>query len=289
MRVPLTGGSVALGAVLRPTPGSGAHAAGRSGGKGASSSRDAGRVLTLSGGDAASVSCGIAATREHDMTEQRSFKRLVRARMEKTGESYTAARATILKGADEPDPGEKRLLIVPDASIRERTGRGWEEWFDLLDEWGAADRSHRDIAKWVAFQLSIEPLGWNAQAITGSYERARRGREVGQMPDGFRVTASKTVAVPVDQLYEAFVDPIERKRWLPDIELRERTATKPKFARFDWGRERAAGCTEARREGSPEKHGVPRRTNAFRHRRTRSDEGVLARTNRRPQEGVGTM
>ena len=30
------------------------------------------------------------------MTEQRSFKRLVRARMEKTGESYTAARATIL-------------------------------------------------------------------------------------------------------------------------------------------------------------------------------------------------
>jgi hypothetical protein len=191
-------------------------------------------VLALSGGDAASVSCGIAATREHDMTEQRSFKRLVRARMDKTGESYTAARATILKGADEPDPGEKRLLIVPDASIRERTGRGWEEWFDILDEWGAADRSHRDIAKWVASQLSIEPLGWNAQAITGSYERARRGREVGQMPDGFRVTATKTVAVPVERLYEAFVDPIKRKRWLPDIELSERTATPPKSARFDW-------------------------------------------------------
>jgi hypothetical protein len=30
------------------------------------------------------------------MTRHRSFKRLVRARMEKTGESYTAARAMLL-------------------------------------------------------------------------------------------------------------------------------------------------------------------------------------------------
>jgi hypothetical protein len=30
------------------------------------------------------------------MTRQKSFKRLVRARMEKTGESYTAARARLL-------------------------------------------------------------------------------------------------------------------------------------------------------------------------------------------------
>ena len=35
------------------------------------------------------------------MTRQKSFKRLVRARMEKTGESYTAARATLL-AAEEP-------------------------------------------------------------------------------------------------------------------------------------------------------------------------------------------
>jgi uncharacterized protein YndB with AHSA1/START domain len=41
--------------------------------------------------------------------------------------------------------------------------------------------------------------------------------------------------VPVDRLYEAFVDPSLRERWLPDGELRERTATKPKSARFDWG------------------------------------------------------
>ena len=36
------------------------------------------------------------------MTTQKSFKRLVRTRMEKTGESYTAARAMLLD-AREPD------------------------------------------------------------------------------------------------------------------------------------------------------------------------------------------
>jgi hypothetical protein len=168
------------------------------------------------------------------MTEQRSFKHLVRTRMDKTGESYTAARTALLdSGTSAPDEGEPPL-IVPDASIRERTGRGWEEWFDLLDAWGAADRTHREIAIWVAEQLTIEPLGWNAQAITGSYERARGGRAVGQMPDGFRITASKTVGVPVERVYAAFLDADIRREWLPDADLRERTSTEPKSARFDW-------------------------------------------------------
>jgi uncharacterized protein YndB with AHSA1/START domain len=71
--------------------------------------------------------------------------------------------------------------------------------------------------------------------VTVSYERARGRRAVGERPEGFSVTAQKTVAVPVDRLYEAFVDEALRDQWLPDGDLRERTATKPKTARFDWG------------------------------------------------------
>jgi uncharacterized protein YndB with AHSA1/START domain len=168
------------------------------------------------------------------MTTQRSFKRLVRARMEKTGESYTAARAMLL-AADEPEETARRVLATSDEEIRRRTGRGWEEWFDLLDEWGAADRTHRETARWVAEQQGVHPLAWNAQAVVGSYERTRGLRDVGEHADGFAISASKTVAVPVDRLYDAFVDESLRARWLPDGELRERTATKPKSARFDWG------------------------------------------------------
>jgi uncharacterized protein YndB with AHSA1/START domain len=159
------------------------------------------------------------------MTTQKSFKRLVRARMEKTGESYTTARAQLLT-ASEPESGPEPVLITSDGAIRERTGRGWEEWFDMLDDWGAAERPHREIARWVAAQLSIEPLAWNAQAITVSYERTRGLREVGERSDGsFTATISRTVAVPVEDLYDTFADEA----------LRERTATQPKSARFDFG------------------------------------------------------
>jgi hypothetical protein len=167
------------------------------------------------------------------MTVQKSFKRLVRARMEKTGESYTAARAQLLAG-QASNESEEPPLPTSDDAIRERTGRGWEEWFDLLDEWGAAGRPHREISRWLADQLGIDPLAWNAQAITLGYERARGGRAVGQHEDGFAVTVSRTVDVPVERLFDAFVDESGRERWLPDATMRERTATRPKSARFDW-------------------------------------------------------
>jgi hypothetical protein len=168
------------------------------------------------------------------MTTQRSFKRLVRARMEKTGESYTAARAMLL-AAPEPERSAARVLATSDEEIRRRTGRGWEEWFDLLDDWGAGERTHRETARWLAEVQAAHPLAWNVQAVVGSYERTRGLREVGEHADGFAITAAKTVAVPVERLYDAFVDTSLRERWLPDGELRERTATKPKSARFDWG------------------------------------------------------
>lgn len=166
------------------------------------------------------------------MTRQKSFKRLVRARMEKTGESYTAARAQLL-AADEPKATAGPTLPMSDKAIRRRTGRGWEEWFDLLDDWGAAARPHKEIARWLADQHAVDR--WDAQAVTVSYERARGLRAVGERADGFAITASKTVAVPVDRLWEAFVDESLRERWLPDDQLRQRTASKPRSARFDWG------------------------------------------------------
>jgi hypothetical protein len=167
------------------------------------------------------------------MTEHKSFKRLVRARMEKTGESYTAARAMLLR-AEEPPGSALPRLKTSDEKIRERTGRGWEEWFAILDEWGAADRPHREIARWLAEQQGAVPLAWNVQAIVAGYELTRGLREVGEKDDGFVVTASRTVAAPAERLFDAFVDPSVRRRWLSDGQLAERTASRPKSARFDW-------------------------------------------------------
>ena len=166
------------------------------------------------------------------MTTQKSFKRLVRARMAKTGESYTSARRSLL-AAEEAKANDAPALTVSDEVIRRRTGRGWEEWFELLDGSGAVERPHAEIARWLGSEHAVD--GWSGQSITVSYERARGLRAVGEHADGFVASASKTVAVPVDRLFDAFVDESLRERWLPGVELRERTASRPKSARFDWG------------------------------------------------------
>jgi uncharacterized protein YndB with AHSA1/START domain len=75
--------------------------------------------------------------------------------------------------------------------------------------------------------------GWWAQELTVGYEMATGRRQPGQRPEGFSVTASKTMDVPVATLFEAWVDDDMRRGWLPDVALRLRTATPHRTARFD--------------------------------------------------------
>jgi hypothetical protein len=167
------------------------------------------------------------------MTKQRSFKRRVRERMAKTGESYTAARRALVAKGERPE--ERATSFEPtvaEETVVKATGRGWEQWFELLDGWGALSKSHGEVAGWVAAEHGVS--GWWSQAITVTYERARGLRAPGQRADGWSVTASKTVAVPVGRLFEAFEDEATRERWLPGAELRLRTANPPRTARYDW-------------------------------------------------------
>jgi hypothetical protein len=167
------------------------------------------------------------------MTKQRTFKRRVRERMAKTGESYTAARRMLIARGERPD-GAAVAFEPPVAEERvlEATGRGWQAWVERLDRWGAAARSHTEIARWLREEQGVD--GWYAQSITVGYERARGLRAPGQRPDGFAVGASRTIAVPVQRLFEAFTDEPLRERWLPGADLRVRTATSPRTARYDW-------------------------------------------------------
>ena len=218
------------------------------------------------------------------MTRQKSFKRIVRARMDKTGESYTAARSALL-AAEEPTATQGPAPAMSDEAIRRRTGRGWEHWLKLLDAWGATERPHKEVVAWLVEEHGID--GWGAQAVTVTYERARGLRAVGEGPNGFTVTASKTVAVPVDRLYEAFMDRSLRERWLPEAELRERTATKPRSARFDWGDGTHQAGGRLRVEGRGEERRGARARAARRRRGSGAHEGVLARAGRDAEGDAG--
>lgn len=175
------------------------------------------------------------------MTAQRSFKKLVRARMAKTGESYTAARAQLLAATDDEKAAKASgvpWLACSEERIRERTGQGWEHWFDLLDSWGAESMTHTQLTRELGDLLGEPPLNWNPQAIVTSFERSRGTRGVGERVggDGYVSSVSKTIGSSACEVFAAFVDPSLRAGWLPDLELSERTANKAKTtARYDVG------------------------------------------------------
>ena len=176
------------------------------------------------------------------MPTQKIFKQRVRARMTKTGESYTAARRQLLRKAGEPEPPEPRqpeapaiasdALLVADESMIRATGRGHAEWFGILDAWGATAHNHTEIARWLSENHGTP--GWWTQNITVSYERARGMRKPGQMADGFTVSVTRTVAVDAAAALEAFTSATVRGSWLPDAPMRQRPTRAAHTARFDW-------------------------------------------------------
>jgi hypothetical protein len=173
------------------------------------------------------------------MTIQKDFKRLVRGRMQKTGESYTAARAQLLTRKPSPAtlpvrPADyAKLAGKTDASIKARTGCTWERWVKALDHVKAHTWSHREIANYIHEKYKVS--GWWAQTVTVGYERIKGLRAVGQRRDGsFEASKSRTFSVPVSTLYGAFHEARIRSRWLPGVDLTVRTATRDKSLRISW-------------------------------------------------------
>jgi hypothetical protein len=176
------------------------------------------------------------------MPANKDFKRLVRGRMQKTGEAYTTARAHLLRQKPrttiattrEPSPSEyARIAGKSDAIIKERTGCTWDRWVRALDRVKAYTWSHREIAKYVTEKYQTP--GWWAQTVTVGYERIKGLRAVGQRRDGsFEANKSKSFAVPLGRLYRAFQDRRTRERWLPGVALTVRSATPNKAMRITW-------------------------------------------------------
>lgn len=184
------------------------------------------------------------------MTLQKKLKKAVRARSQKTGESYTAARrqlllardkktaASQLSAAPEPQPAPPSPAprstaakapraaatggaaaptrgATTDEATRKKTGHGLEHWFAVLDVFGAAAKGHTASAAHLYEAHGIP--GWYAQGITVAYERARGLREMNQSCAGtFQVSVSKTVPVPVAEVIDALKSAKRRAAWLAD-------------------------------------------------------------------------
>jgi hypothetical protein len=186
------------------------------------------------------------------MPTNKDLKRLVRARMRKTGEAYTAARAQIvrkprMRTVPPPAPASaqvRALMSAPaakdfamvagmsDKVLKEKTGCTWERWVRALDRLGAAEMPHRKIVGLVRTKYKTD--SWWSQMVTVGYERIKGLRARGQRRDGtYEATRSRTFNVPVTTLFDAWADAGVRGRWLNGA-VKVRTATRPKSLRLDW-------------------------------------------------------
>lgn len=117
------------------------------------------------------------------------------------------------------DPG------ASDAAVLRAMGKTWAQWVAVLNRAGAAKHTHTEIARRVHERFGLS--GWWSQSVTVGCERLTGRRALHQRPDGYSVSASKTVAVPLTDLFAAWHNAGRRARWLPEpVTIRKITPTK---------------------------------------------------------------
>lgn len=124
-----------------------------------------------------------------------------------------------------------RSSAVSDAAVRAKTGKGWIEWFTILDRARCSKMNHREI---VAILVREGVSGWWQQMIAVAYEQERGLRERHEKPDGFAISRSKTIAADVERLYAAWSDAQARRRWLGESGLTIRKSTPGRSMRITW-------------------------------------------------------
>ena len=182
------------------------------------------------------------------MPVHKDFKRRVRERMHKTGESYTAARAQLLRhrpttsrsvatsrtaAPPKSSVDYAALAGMSDASVKKATGCAWPRWVAALDRVGAEQWPHRQIASYI--REKYDTPSWWSQMVTVGYERIKGLRARGQKRSGaFAATRSKVFPVAVAALYDAFDNAQTRARWLRGVSPEVRRSTRNKSMRLTW-------------------------------------------------------
>ena len=126
----------------------------------------------------------------------------------------------------------KKYAGIGDSAVRARTGKGWSDWFKILDR-GSKGLSHTDKVKFLARKFP-RLSGWWLQMVTVGYEQGRGMREKYQTARGYEASRSKTVAVPLSAAFNAWKDEKMRRRWLKEPGIIVRKSTPRKSMRISW-------------------------------------------------------
>lgn len=121
---------------------------------------------------------------------------------------------------------------ISDSAVRSKTKRTWHEWFSILDEAGARELTHKDVASYIYKNYNLSH--WWSQMITVTYEQERGLRTRHQRPAGYSVSASKVLNCPIDSVYNYWADENLRLKWLDMNSITIRKARQDKSIRVTW-------------------------------------------------------
>jgi uncharacterized protein YndB with AHSA1/START domain len=103
-------------------------------------------------------------------------------------------------------------LGISEESVLQKTGRGWEAWYSLLDDFGVREQGHAAAARLLTDVHGLP--GWWAQTITVSYERDRGLRQPGERADGkFEIFVRRTVPASAERAFAAISRAAEWDKW----------------------------------------------------------------------------
>lgn len=169
-------------------------------------------------------------------TARKSARKTARPSLQKTARKtarrVSAKGAQLVKGARRV--AAKAIADIGDAVVRARTGKTWAQWFALLDRAraGAQKLEHGKIVEIVGRVRGVS--GWWQQMITVAYERARGLRRKYQTTSGFNASGSKTMDVPLADLYDQWADEAKRQVWLGAPAPAVRKAVPQRSLRLTW-------------------------------------------------------
>lgn len=128
---------------------------------------------------------------------------------------------------------QQKVAGISNEAVQAKTGRGWEEWFAVLEAVGARQMKHQAIANYLYEQYGMD--GWWAQMVTVGYEQAHGLRDKHQQADGYSASVSRVIQAPLEKLYSAWSDEGIREKWLVGASMTVRKATPNKSMRILWG------------------------------------------------------
>lgn len=107
---------------------------------------------------------------------------------------------------------------ISESAVLKGTGKSWPLWCALLDGAQAHALSHKDIAAWLASEHGASH--WWAQMLSVNYEQHIGRRVMGQDCTGkFRVSASKTMNVSMDDALSVWVQAMQGRSEFSDIAI----------------------------------------------------------------------